>query len=245
MERYELYYWPMLPGRGELIRLLLEDLGLEYVDVARRPPEAGGGFECMIPFYEGRASGEAVFAPPVLKIGERQIAQTGAICHFLGCRHGRAPRDDLERARALQLNLTIIDLITEVHDTHHPLSKSLYYEDQREAAKVNARHFLGDRVPKFFSFFERAFNDSPGDWFFADGATYVDLSMFQLVEGLTYAFPRSLPPIIENRAPSLLELRARVAARPRVAAYLASDRRIAFNEDGIFRRYPELDVVEA
>jgi hypothetical protein len=42
--------------------------------------------------------------------------------------------------------------------------------------------------------------------------------------------------------PELLALRERVRELPRIAAYLASGRRMPFNQDGIFRRYPELDA---
>ena len=40
---YELHYWPRIQGRGEFVRLALEQAGAEYVDVARGPKSSGGG----------------------------------------------------------------------------------------------------------------------------------------------------------------------------------------------------------
>jgi glutathione S-transferase len=70
--------------------------------------------------------------------------------------------------------------------------------------------------------------------------SYCDLSLFQLVAGLRYAFPHGMARL-EPRFPRVTSLHDRVAARPRIDAYLNSTRRIAFNEQGIFRHYPELD----
>ena len=237
---YELYYWPEIPGRGEFVRLVLEDVGAPYVDVARRPRSEGGGLEAVLAFYEGRAAGHPIFAPPVLKAGELVLAQTAAICHFLGRRHDRVPDDEAGAAHALELELTIADLVGEVHETHHPISAALYYDDQKPEAKRRAAHFTGERLPRFLAYFERVLRHGGGDWLLGDAATHPDLSLFQALEGLAYAFPRAFAQA-SAATPGLLALRDRVRARPRIAAYLASDRRLAFNQDGIFRHYPELD----
>ncbi|MNR19982.1 hypothetical protein D3C85_1368010 [compost metagenome] len=70
--------------------------------------------------------------------------------------------------------------------------------------------------------------------------TYADLSLFQLVEGLQYAFPKAAARALAA-TPAVVKLHANIRRRQRVHDYLQSPRRIAFNEDGIFRRYAELD----
>ncbi len=238
---YELYYWPNIPGRGEFVRLVLEEAGAPYVDVGRQPRAEGGGVEAVIAFYAGKSDGHPIFAPPVLKQGELVLAQTAAICHFLGRRHGLAPADEAGDAHALELQLTIADLVGEVHDTHHPISAALYYEDQKPAAKRRAAHFVGERLPRFLGYFERVLEHNGGGVLVGAGISHADLSLFQALEGLAYAFPRAFA-TASAATPGLLALRERVRTRPRIAAYLASARRMAFNQEGIFRRYPELDA---
>jgi len=238
---YELYYWPEIPGRGEFVRLVLEDAGAPYVDVARRPRREGGGVEAVVAFYGGQSAGHPVFAPPVLKQGELVLAQTAAICHFLGRRHGLAPRDEAGELHALELQLTIADLVGEVHDTHHPISSALYYADQKAEAKRRAAHFVDARLPRFLAYFERVVRHNGNGVLAGSDVSHPDLSLFQVLEGLAYAFPNALARA-SAATPGVLALRERVRARPRIAAYLASERRMPFNQDGIFRRYPELDA---
>ena len=233
---YALYYWPTIQGRGEFVRLALEEAGAPYKDVAR----GRGGVDAMLALMA--AQGHPSFAPPFLKAGELVIGQTANILLFLGKRHGLAPRTDAGRLWTHQLQLTIADLVGEVHDTHHPISTGLYYEQQKKEAKKRSADFLACRVPKFFDYFERVLHAPArrGGWLSGSRLSYVDLSMFQVVEGLRYAFPRAMARI-EPGYPGLIALHDRVAARPSIAHYLASKRRIAFNEDGIFRHYPALD----
>jgi glutathione S-transferase len=238
---YELYYWPTIPGRGEFVRLVLEEAGAPYVDVGRRPSEEGGGVEAVVAFWAGRSEGHPVFAPPVLKQGELVLAQTAAICHFLGRRHGLAPGDEAGEAHALELQLTIADLVDEVHDTHHPISAALYYDEQKPEAKRRAAYFVGERLPRFLGYFERVLRHNGGDVLAGASVSHADLSLFQALEGLAFAFPRAFARASEA-TPGVLALRERVRRRPRIAAYLASERRMAFNQEGIFRRYPELDA---
>lgn len=240
---YRLYYWPSLPGRGEFARLILEAAGADYVDVARLPESEGGGFPSILEFYEGRRPGNPVMAPPILESDGLIIAQTHVICDYLGEELGLVPDDRAARLETRQAHLTLLDLATEAHDTHHPLGVSLYYEDQKEAARVHAQQFLESRLPRFLAYFERRLERGSGRWLAGEACSYADLAAFQVVEGLAYAFPRGFERAADA-APRLLELRDRVADRPRLAAYLASDRRLPFNEDGLFRRYPELDLVE-
>ncbi|UCE31096.1 MAG: glutathione S-transferase family protein [Burkholderiales bacterium] len=240
---YELFYWPSIQGRGEFVRLVLEDAGARYLDVGRLPASKGGGSKAVARFLYGSGPGHPVFAPPVLRHGDFVLAQMPAICAYLGERHGLAPVDTQARYYALQLQLTIADFVDEAHDTHHPLATGLYYEQQKEAARVNAQAFVEDRMPKLLGFFERVLEANGGLRLVGSSWTYVDLSMFQLLEGLAYAFPGGFARVTAA-TPKLLALRDHVRERPRVAAYLGSERRIAFNEDGIFRRYPELDLPE-
>jgi glutathione S-transferase len=244
---YELFYWPTIPGRGEFVRLALEDAGVPYVDVARRPEAEGGGIKALMRMMRGGggAGGLDPFAPPFLRVGDLVISQTANILQYLAPRHGLVPDDEASRLHAHQLQLTIADLASEVHDAHHPIGVGLYYEDQKPEARRRAESFVSERLPKYLGYFERVAASHAGGGgvprLLGGDTTYVDLSMFQVVAGLAYAFPRAMARIAP-RVPTLLALRDAVAARPRIAAYLASDRRIAFNEHGIFRHYPELDV---
>jgi glutathione S-transferase len=236
--RYELHYWPSIQGRGEFVRLALEEAGAPYVDVARME----GGEDRMLALLGDTALACPPFAPPFLKAGNRLIAQTANILLFLGERHGLAPKSEAARLWTHQLQLTLADLVVEVHDTHHPIAGSLYYEDQRPEAKRRAADFVKNRLPKFLNYFERVLASNPSGSAHLVGArlTYADLSMFQVVAGLNYAFPKAMARTAE-KYPGLLALHERVAARPRIAAYLASERRLPFNQQGIFRRYAELD----
>jgi glutathione S-transferase len=234
--KYQLYYWPSIQGRGEYVRLALEDAGCAYTDVARH----GGGTGEMMRMME-EAGGPPPFAPPFLKAGKLLIGQTANILLYLGSRHGLAPKAEAGKLWVHQLQLTIADFVLEAHDTHHPLGPSLYYEDQRAPAKRRTEEFWKERVPKYLGYFERLVRANGGAYVTGRRLSYVDLSLFQIVEGLRYAFPNRMK-AFEGEIPGLVALRDRVAARPNIKAYLASERRIAFNEDGIFRRYKALDL---
>jgi glutathione S-transferase len=233
--RYELYYWPSIQGRGEYVRLALEEAAADYADVAR----GERGMAAMMRMMEAK-SGTPPFAPPFLKAGKLVIGQTANILFYLGSRHGLAPKAEAGRLWVHQLQLTVTDFVVEVHDTHHPIATSLYYEDQKAPAKKRTDEFWDERVPKYLGYFERLLEQNGGSFLTGRRLTYFDLSLFQIVEGLRYAFPKRMK-AFERKIPGLVDLRDRVAARPNIKAYLASKRRIAFNEDGIFRHYKELD----
>jgi glutathione S-transferase len=237
---YELYYWPGIQGRGEFVRLALEDAGARYVDVAR----TRGGMRKMMGIMQGQSLSPAApppFAPPFLKDGRLVIAQTANILAYLAPRLKLVPQNDASRAVALQIQLTIADLVGETHETHHPIAAGLYYEDQRPTAKKRAAAFVDERLPKFLKWLERVIERGGGEHLLGRQFSYVDLSAFQVVCGLKYAFPNAMARL-GRTIPRLLALQARVAERKRIAAYLASDRRLPFNEEGIFRHYAELDA---
>lgn len=240
---YELFYWPEIQGRGEFIRLAFEDAGAAYRDVAREP----GGMKAMLALLSAAGAPDAPtpFAPPFLRHRKLLIAQTSAILHYLGPRLGLEPATESGRYAALQYQLTIADWAAEVHDTHHPIAVGLYYKDQKREALRRSQAFCSERLPKFLGYFEaalkggkRAGKDRP--YLLGARCSYADLSLFQMVAGLRYAFPRALARAA-RKAPRVIELADRIAERPRLAAYLASPRRLAWNENGLFRRYPELD----
>jgi glutathione S-transferase len=233
---YELYYWPSIQGRGEYVRLALEEAGADYADVAR----SERGMAAMMKMMK-EDSGTPPFAPPFLKAGKRVIGQTANILLYLGSRHGLAPKSEAGQLWLHQLQLTVTDLVAEIHDTHHPLGPSLYYEDQRGPAKKRSEEFWNERVPKYLGYFEGLLQGHGKKWLTGPRLSYVDLSLFQIVEGLRYAFPKRMK-AFERRIAATVDLHDRVAALPNIRAYLESDRRIAFNEDGIFRRYKELDA---
>ena len=234
--RYELYYWPGIQGRGEFVRLALEDAGADYVEVARQPR----GMAAMSRYLESRSVKQPPFAPPFLKAGKLVIAQTANILFFLGPRLKLAPKQDAGRLWAYQLQLTIADWVAEVHDCHHPIAGSLYYEEQKREAKRRAANFTAERLPKFLNYFEQVLARNGSRVLVGSAVSYADLSLFQTIEGLRYAFPRAMTKQ-ERKLRRVIALRDRVAARPRLAAYLASKRRLPFNQEGIFRHYPELD----
>jgi len=233
---YELFYWPTIQGRGEFVRLALEAGGADYVDVSRQDDG-----EAMMKLMEGRR--QPAFAPPFLRLDGTTIGQVAAILAWTGPQLGLSPEGDSERAWLNQIQLTFADLVAEAHDTHHPVDLMAYYDDQKAEAARRAEGFRKQRIPKFLGWAEQVLKSNPSgpDWLAGDRLTYADLSLFQIVEGLRYAFPRAAGRAL-GKTPLVVAVHDRVAALPRVAAYLESDRRIAFNEDDIFRHYPELDA---
>ena len=240
--RYELYYWPGIQGRGEFVRLALEEAGADYVDVARLAEKRGGGVRALERFLEDRKNPRPAFAPPFLKAGRRIVGQTANILLFLGPRLRLAPSAEADLLWVHQLQLTVADFVAEIHDAHHPIAGSLYYDEQKAEAARRTALFVEERIPKYLGYFERVLARNPrrGGWLVGARLTTADLSLFQVVEGLRYAFPKVMARA-EKKHPGLVALRDRVAARPNVAAYLGSERRIPFNQQGIFRHYPELD----
>ncbi|KQS65514.1 glutathione S-transferase [Rhizobium sp. Leaf371] len=234
---YELYYWDGLPGRGEFVRLALEQAGADYVDIAR----GSDGTDRMLDILE-ETRADAPFAPPFLKHGDLILSQTANILFYLGPRLGLAPDSEGERHRLNGLQMTIADMVAEAHDTHHPVATGLYYEDQKPEAKRRAADFRTVRIPKYLDYFERVLSAHPDGpkHIIGTALTYGDLSLHHLLEGLHYAFPQAMS-AFGNRWPHLDALRRDVASLPNIAAYRASDRHIPFNESCIFRHYPELD----
>lgn len=241
--RYVLYYWPGIQGRGEFVRLALEEGGAEYRDIALESEEQGGGVPALLKYLDAPGVARPPFAPPFLQAGRRLIGQTANILLFLGPRLGLAPRDADGRLWTHQLQLTIADFVVEIHDTHHPISGGLYYEQQKSAALRRSRDFLAQRLPKFLDYFECVIERNPegGGYLVGKRLSYVDLSMAQVVAGLQYAFPRAGNKAL-RACPRLRALHQAVFARPRIKRYAASGRRLAFNNAGLFRRYPELDA---
>lgn len=238
---YNLYYWSHIQGRGEFVRLALEAAGAPYVDVVRRSEKNGAGRAAVLAILQG-TDPRTPFAPPILEVDGEWISQTANILAFLGPRLGLVPRDDPSRRWANQLQLVIADFVVEAHDTHHPIAKHLYYEEQKPAARKRAKAFVELRMPKFLGYFEAVLARNPKgpSWMVGGALSHVDLSVFQMIAGLRYAFPKAMARL-EPAYPNLLALSPRVAKLPRVARYLKSKRRIPFNSSGIFRHYPELD----
>lgn len=240
---YELHYWPTIPGRGEFVRLALEAAGAPYIDVARGPADAGQGMVALQALLDDPKQPHPPFAPPVLRDGALLIGQTAAILHHLGPDLKLVGRSAHARVWTQQIQLTIADMVTEAHDTHHPIAGSLHYEDQQAEALRRAQVFCRERLPKYLRWFEQILKRNPaGERHLVTGKlSYADLSLYQLVEGLRYAFPIAAERVLAD-TPRVRQLCKRVAELPKVAAYLRSPRRLGFSEQGIFRRYPELDL---
>lgn len=234
---YDLWYWPGLPGRGEFVRLFLELHGLSYRDCG--PDEGAEALMDDLKSRQGKV-GEP-YAPPYLADGDICVSQVAHILAYLSDKHGPTVEDKQLLFWLIQLQLDITDIVAEVHDVHHPVASGLYYDDQKDAAARAAKDFREERIPKWFAHFERAAGAVDGDWIGGARPSHVDTSLFQLIEGLEYAFPKRMK-AVRGDYPKLFALRDSVRDLEPVAAYLASDRRQAFNEDGIFRHYPELDA---
>lgn len=239
--KYELIYWPTIQGRGEFVRLALEEGGAEYTDSALMP-EPEGGFAGVTATLGDLSNPRPPFAPPILRAGRRMIAQTANILLFLGTRLNLAPRDESGRLWTHQLQLTVMDFAGEIHDAHHPISVALYYEQQKAPAKRRTKHLLDERIPKYLGYFEQVVqrNSERGGWLAGSRLSYADLSVAQIVAGLKYAFPRRMRREMRDHA-RLQSIHDRVFARRRIKAYVASGRRTPFNEFGLFRHYRELD----
>jgi glutathione S-transferase len=240
--RYELYYWPGIQGRGEFIRLALEEGGARYLDVAALPTARGGGVPAILGILDARGVRRPPFAVPILKAGRELIAQTPNILLYLGARLGLAPRAEHGRLWTHQLTLTILDLYLEIFHTHHPLGDGYAYQEQKAAARRRARDFRRVRLPKFLGYFEHVLelNRAHRPWMVGTRVSYADLSMAQVIAGLRYAFPAAAARALRKR-PRLCALCDAVFERPRIARYVASGRRLPFNNDDLLRHYPELD----
>ena len=239
---YEFYYWPEIQGRGEFVRLALEDAGADYIDVARGSERDGLGVPAMLALMNGNGTATIPFAPPFLRDGTVTIGQTAAVLLYLGHRIGLAPADEAGRLWTHQIQMTIADIVKEVYISHHPIDEDKWFHEQKQEAIERSRVFRKDRIPKYLNWFERVLTANPaGDGHLVGGSvTYADLSLFQLVEGLRYAFPRASKRLLA-KLPLVTALHASVGRRPRLKAYLESPRRVPFSDAGIFRRYPELD----
>jgi glutathione S-transferase len=185
------------------------------------------------------------FACPFLIDGKTVIAQTAAILLYLGPKLKLAPAGEADRLWVHQVQLTLADLVVEAHDTHHPIASRLYYEDQKGEALRRAQEFRRERLPRFLGWCETVLerndkSDRGVPRLVGGRLSYADLSLFQVVDGLLYAFPRATKRVL-RKTPRVAALHEGVPRHRRLAAYLASERRIAFNEQGIFRHYPELD----
>jgi glutathione S-transferase len=239
---YEFFYWPEIQGRGEFVRLALEDAGADYIDVARGLESEGLGVPAMLAVMQGEGTAQIPFAPPFLRDGTVIVSHTAAILLYLGGRIGLTPADESGRLWAHQIQLTITDIVKEAYNSHHPLDEDKWFHEQKDAAIQRATVFRTERMPKFLGWFERILEANPAgpDHLVGSSVTYPDLSLFQLLEGLLFAFPLAAGRAMAT-LPHVTALHAAVPQRPRLRAYLASDRRVPFNETGIFRRYPELD----
>ena len=244
---YKLFYWPSIQGRGEFVRLALEAAGADYVDVARGDAASGQGMPALLHCLKDKGVAHPPVAPPILQHGEVVVAQTAAILLYLGPRLDLVGKSESSRLWTHQIQLTVTDVVAEVHDTHHPISTDLYFEDQKPEARKRSRAFRESRIPKYLAWFEAILGRNNTNAHAANphlvGArlSYADLSLFQLVEGLFYAFPNTLQTALK-KAPMVARLHGEIRQHKRLAGYLHSERRIAFNEDGIFRRYPDLDA---
>jgi glutathione S-transferase len=238
--RYELYYWPHIQGRGEYVRLALEEGGADYVDVARLPDSEGGGRPAVARLLQDPSNARPPFAPPLLKAGKLIVSHTANVLQYLGPRLGLVPKAEAQRLWAHSLQLTITDFVREAHDVHHPIANSLYYEDQKTESLRRSGHFRTERLTKFLNYFETVIARGGGKYMLGKSLSYVDLSVFQVMASLHYGFPQAMAGL-QAKIPRLNALHELVAARPRIAKYIASPARLPFSTHDLMRHYPELD----
>jgi len=251
--QYELLYHPVIPGRGEFIRLAFEAAKVPYTDVANTEKDGYSTVQqiCMSQNTQSEGSNPPVFAPPALRVAgagkdarSLVIHQTPTILLYLGPRLGLVPGDEVGRLYVSQLTLTALDLNNEVHDTHHPIASSKYYEDQKEESLLKSQDLRGNRIPKYFSHFERTLKgnheDGKGRYLVGGKLTYADLTVWQVLDGLFFAFPKELQ-ARKGEFPDLLEtFYGSVKEEGGIKEYLSSSRRLPYSQ-GVFRHYPELD----
>lgn len=232
---YDFWYWPTIAGRGEFVRLTLEACGIPYRDRARED-----GVDALLADMADHASGPA-FAPPYIGVDGTTIAQTANILFYLSERHECGPAGMKNRYWLTQCQLTIMDLVAESHDVHHPVGVDLYYDDQKPESLRRAQGFRDARIPKYLGYFERAMTAERGDWLAGTRWSHADLSLFHLIAGLRYAFPLRMATLGAG-FPGVMALYDRVAALPELQDYLSSDRRLPFSQEDVFRHYPEMDA---
>ncbi|KAK3723430.1 hypothetical protein LTR37_001682 [Vermiconidia calcicola] len=251
---YELLYHPGVPGRGEPIRLLLEAAGVPYNDIANQEKNGYDTVQkiCMNKALESDNGNPPVFSPPALRVpgagkdGKALvISQTPNILSYLGDRTGMAG-DEQEKYWVAQLALTALDLANEVHDSHHPIAVAKYYEEQKEESKGKSKDIRENRFPKFFSYFQRTLQGNKerggveGKYMVGKQLTYADTTIWQVLDGCMFAFPKEMEARKEEFPDLLQGFYESVKSEKGLKEYLASDRRLEYSM-GIFRQYPELD----
>lgn len=251
--QYELLYHPSIPGRGEFIRLCFEATGVAYTDIANEKPNGYDEVQNICKPNNNDTTNPPIFAPPALRVpgagpngSPLLISQTPNILMYLAERLGLAPEDEAGTYHVYQLAFTALDLNNEVHDTHHPLAVEKYYEEQKDAALEKARDVREKRLPKFLAYFEAClgFNKEKGGgegrFLVGSRLTFADLVVWQVIDGLRFAFPKEM----EARAgeyPDLLKgFYEGIKQEGGLKEYLKSERRLPYSQ-GIFRYYPELD----
>ncbi|KAL2264905.1 hypothetical protein VTJ83DRAFT_7415 [Remersonia thermophila] len=248
-QTYHLIYWPGIPGRGEFIRLALEEAGAKYTDTAFTET----GMDEVLSFVHGKAKDDGInpppLAPPILKHGDLVLSQTSNILQYLGPRLGLipdGPGDPNATYRINGLTLTALDgMCNEPHDCHHPIATGLFYEDQKTESKRRSEDYVTNRLPKFMSYFERVLESesSRGSrWLYGGRLTYADLVLFQCVDGLKFMFPKAMGKLErQGKHEGVFALHKAVSDRPRIKAYIESSRRQPYS-NGIYRYYEELDI---
>ncbi|KEY69018.1 hypothetical protein S7711_03320 [Stachybotrys chartarum IBT 7711] len=243
---YELIYWPSAPGRGEPVRLLFEEAGVPYADTAK---DAGRAVETiqglMAAEHLGDDSNPPVFAPPLLRHGDLLINQLPNILLYLAPKLGLAPAAGPAVYHLNAIVLTLLDgFVNELHETHHPIATSQYYDDQKPEAKKRSKSYREERLPRFLGYAQRlldAKTSGDGPWLYGGSLTYADLVLFQGIHGTKYAFPKTVEKLQKSgKYDGVFALFDAVQERPNIKAYMASDRRVDYSQ-GIWRYYPELE----
>ncbi|SMY24333.1 unnamed protein product [Zymoseptoria tritici ST99CH_1A5] len=252
--KYEILYHPGIPGRGEFIRLAFEVTGTPYTDIANSQKDGYATVQktCMnTTSTASEGSNPPMFAPPALRIpgagknGEALvIAQTSNILLYLSEKLSLLPEGD-ENGKYFvnQLVLTALDLNNEIHDTHHPIGPSLYYEDQKDASLLKAKDVRENRIPKFLSYFERVLKgNGDGKYLVGERVTTADVTVWQVLDGLQFAFPKEMA-VRRKEFEALFKWYEGFKEEKGLKAYLGSERRLPYSQ-GVFRYYPELDRQE-
>jgi glutathione S-transferase len=186
-EVFELIYWPGDPGRAEHIRLALEYAGAKYIDTALSKDALTTVLAQISDDQLGDSLNPPCYAPPILRHGQLAINQTPNVLLYLGPKLGLVPGIDenpnnLFRVNALALS-ALDGLSNEVHNCHHPISTSLYYEEQKDESIRASTAWVTKRLPIFLAYFQKVLSgeaSGQGPWLFGGKTSYADLVLYHV-----------------------------------------------------------------
>jgi len=232
-DMWQILYWPAKDadgkvaagaGRAEYLRVLFEEAGVPYQDVT-------AGLRAF--FWQNlEAQPYPALAPPAIRKNNFILGQTAVCAKRLAMEFGFYPTDEDDAAHAEQIVTTVHEYIAEGRSAFHPVKNTMSYHDQKEEAKPYIAAFKADRLPRYMTNFERFLkaNRGGGGFFVGDSLSYVDLQVMVMLQVTRSQFPDAWEAL---DAKLLKDHLAQMEARPRIKAYLLSDRKQPFAGDSM------------